>query len=525
MCIPDDNGAASSPPPSSSSSSPSTTHTMTSKQRHDQNVAKLLNSTYDVIAHELRPFVELAVPTMLLQVGFVVGPFWIASHVGRNFGSTYLSGYALANLTGNLCTLSLLAGLYSASDTLSPQAFGAGNYKEVGLLAMRGFFGSMVILVAVNIVLIPNMQSLLTYIGEDPDAVVYAVQWYRVYAISLPFYSFYNAIWKFLSAQNIMMPLLYACLASCLVVLPLSLEVFTKWFGFIGSAYAFVAMQISQAFLVLVYVWWKQPHVAATWPGLRCWREAMDYNRVVEYLTLGAGGMLAQSEWLYWESLSLIIGRLGVVPLSVHTIPTQIIMATFMCPFGIGTALSIRMGISMPVNVSRTKLLVTITLALSTLSFIATSLLMYIFREDLFSVFTTEDEVIDGADAIWWKVCVYNILVSFFATSVGVAIGLGMQWTLGVVNMFFLWIVGLPITYYTTIHLGQGLNAAWTWIIAPYFAIDVALVIAFIMKDWDAFSLKVREREGVVDDDKSNNGNGSNEIENTATESTHLLSA
>jgi Na+-driven multidrug efflux pump len=93
---------------------------------------------------EARLLFELAVPTIFVQLGFVVPLFSIASYVGINYGYIYLDGMTLASLTGNLCTLALLQGLYSASDTLSPEAFGAGNSREVGLLAMRGFLGSMV---------------------------------------------------------------------------------------------------------------------------------------------------------------------------------------------------------------------------------------------------------------------------------------------------------------------------------------------------------------------------------------------
>jgi Na+-driven multidrug efflux pump len=94
---------------------------------------------------EARLLLELAVPTAVVQLGFTVPPFSIASYVGINYGYIYLDGMTLANLTGNLCTLALLQGLYSASDTLSPQAFGAGNEREVGLLALRGYFGSMLV--------------------------------------------------------------------------------------------------------------------------------------------------------------------------------------------------------------------------------------------------------------------------------------------------------------------------------------------------------------------------------------------
>mmetsp|Transcript_21607 Transcript_21607/g.60145 ORF Transcript_21607/g.60145 Transcript_21607/m.60145 type:complete len:509 (-) Transcript_21607:64-1590(-) len=493
-----------------------------------------MESIKDLLRHELRPFLEVAIPSMLLQIGPVFTPFATASCIGRRFGSVYLSGFTLANLTGNLCSLSLLVGLYSASDTLAPQAFGAGNYKEVGLLCMRGFLASIVLLAIVNVPLVFHMRPLLETLGQDHDTAMYASQWYSIFAISLPFFSLYNAIWKFLAAQNIMMPTLCSCLISCLIILPITLILFTEWYGFIGSAYAFLVFQISQAMILVFIVWWKQPHELRTWPGLRCWRELLNYERFVEYVSLGAGGMLAQSEWVYWEALGLIVGMLGVIPLSVHTIPTQIIFALSMCPFGTGMALSIRMGVLLPINVQRAKLLVAVTMTIATVCYFITSVLVYIFRFELFSIFTTEQEVIDGADEIWVKVCGYGFFLMVFLCSNGIANGLGLQWTLGAINFFFLWVIGLPVTYYETIVRGQGLSATWTWIVVPYFGILVSLFAAFMRKDWDAFSLEIQQREGMeggdadADDSVGAVGDDASEAkqdDGECNERTHLLMA
>ena len=103
---------------------------------------------------ESRLFLELAMPTCLLSFGFTLSPLLTASYVGLRFGPVFLSAFTLGNLAGNLFTFSLLAGLFSAADTLAPQAFGIGDYKEVGLIALRGVFASFLLVVPVNVLLI-----------------------------------------------------------------------------------------------------------------------------------------------------------------------------------------------------------------------------------------------------------------------------------------------------------------------------------------------------------------------------------
>ena len=50
-------------------------------------------------------------------------------------GTDALTGVALGNLAGNLTGFTLIYGMLSAMETLAPQAFGAGRFDEVGLLA------------------------------------------------------------------------------------------------------------------------------------------------------------------------------------------------------------------------------------------------------------------------------------------------------------------------------------------------------------------------------------------------------
>lgn len=481
---------------------------------------------------EARLLVNLAVPTVLVQLGATVPPALTASYVGRHLGAVYLDGFTLASLTGNLFTLSLLQGLFSASDTLSPQAFGAGNYEEVGLLAMRGFVASLILIIPINIFLALYMKNVLVWVGEGEVISSLASQWYRVYMCGLPFYALYNVTWKFLSAQEIMTPLIIVLIGTCGIVLPLALDQLVPMFGFIGSAFAILIYQASQAVFLLLYLVYRQPHNHMTWPGIQFWREALSPNKFALFFKLGAGGMLASSEWLYWETLSLLVGTLGVLPLSVHTIPTQVLTVSFMIPIGIATALSIRLGVTLPRSVKRAQQLVVVCGLVSTALFAVMSAFLWIFRTRIFWLFTAEQDVLvvstvgsivfwvllaqahsstvlfslQGCEQIWWKVVVYFFFLAIFGINMGIATGLGMQWTLGVVTFVFLWALGLPAMYFFSLVRGGGLGAAWTWVYPPYVFMNVVLIAAFFRADWHAISANICKREGIADDTIENEG-------------------
>lgn len=460
--------------------------------------------------HELCAFLNLMIPTVIIQCSFTICPFLTASYVGRTFGSIYLDSFTLAYLTGNLTTLSLLAGLYSASDTLSPQAFGAGNHFEVGLIAIRGFVGSMCFVLPVNVALCIWLKPILIWVGEDEEASQHASDWYRIYIVYIPFYAIYCITWKFLSAQNIMKPLVVVCIISTCVILPISLEFFTQWFGFLGSAMAVVTFQISQALLLLFYLYIFRPHAPTCWPAgmLSHWKDALEWEDFKTYMHLGFGGILMSSEWIYWEVLSLMIGTLGVVPLSVHTVPTQFITVFLMVPLGCGTALAIRLGNILPSyhgGVRHSKVLVGSCFVVSILVFGAVSTAMYHWRHQIYSVFINEEiepEVWAGCDEIWWMVSSFYFNVSIFLINMGIATGLGMQWTLGLITVFFLWVFGFPAAWYAAqekAHVTgegiEGLVAAWKWINPPYTGINLALIVSFVLKDWYMIRDTIRERE------------------------------
>lgn len=359
---------------------------------------------------EVRLFLELAIPTCLLSFGFTLSPLLTASYVGLKFGPTYLSAFTLGNLTGNLSTFSLLAGIFSASDTLSPQAFGIGDYRELGFIALRGVFASFVVVTPINVLLVLHLEQILVAVGQDPLAALHAAEWYRIFVWALPFFVVYDATWKFLSAQHVMKPLIYVSIFSCVVILPVALEFFTDHYGFLGSAMAYVTFQASQCTLLLMYLAIIQPHTEGSWAGLSYWRDALKLKPMMEYLSLGAGGVLSQSEWIYWEALGLMVGNVGVIPLSAHTIPNQVIMIACQFPFSFGTALAIRMGHVLSKSAEHAQRLAAGATLASTGFFAILSVGIYLKSDGLIHIFTTDTDVSALAESVWWKVSFLDVV-------------------------------------------------------------------------------------------------------------------
>uniref|UniRef100_A0A7S3DWJ7 Uncharacterized protein n=1 Tax=Entomoneis paludosa TaxID=265537 RepID=A0A7S3DWJ7_9STRA len=209
--------------------------------------------------------------------------------------------------------------------------------------------------------------------------------------------------------------------------------------------------------------------------------------------------MLAYLEWAYWEVLTLVIGTLGVLPLSAHTIPRQVTDIGYVVPVGMGLALAIRLGATISKNVRRAQAMALGMLVLSIVLFGTVSMMAYLCRGYIIEFFTTESQVVEICNEIWWSACAYFFLTSLFGINMGVSIGLGMQWTFGVVTVICMWMIGMPGTYYFAIVRHGGLAAVWHCIWPPYLLINVAMWTIFVWKDWESVANKIRN-EGASDD-------------------------
>lgn len=168
-----------------------------------------------------------------------------------------------------------------------------------------------------------------------------------------------------------------------------------------------------------------------------------------------------------------------------------------MFPLGIGIALAVRLGATLPRCVKRAKHLTVGCYLGSAFLFGVLSIFIYVGRNFIFSIFTSEPEVLEGCERIWWKVCVFYFNLSVYGINMGIATGLGKQWMFGIVTVIFLWGFSLPGMYYFAIIKGGGLDMAWTSIYYPYIGMNVFFLYAFWNEDWEKIRETIRVRENM----------------------------
>lgn len=124
-------------------------------------------------------FLNLAAPNVIIQL--MQFSLWFTNAVvaGQWLGTEELAAVSLANLSGNLTGLSIVFGMLSALDTLVPQAVGAGNFAEVGILTQRATILCFIISIPCLVVWL-KIEDILLFFDQPPTSVHLAARFLKV---------------------------------------------------------------------------------------------------------------------------------------------------------------------------------------------------------------------------------------------------------------------------------------------------------------------------------------------------------
>jgi len=247
-------------------------------------------------------------------------------------------------------------------------------------------------------------------------------------------------------------------------------------------------VQVSTFTFSLCLVNYLKPHHPRTWPGISSlWKESVKIEPVLDFLRLSSGGVTLYTEWLFWEAICFVAGRLGVVPLAIHSVGYQVIPVAYMIPLGLNIGMTVRMGALLSKNqVDEAKRLVRMVLIL--VFFLATLVcfLVFTFREQLIGLFTKDEKVVQGSRMIWPYLCGQLFFMFYYCINSGIMKALGKQWFCGGVIVLNLWIISLPTTIYVAVVRNEGLLALWKIVVASYLVLNICLVISYtIFTDWN----------------------------------------
>jgi Na+-driven multidrug efflux pump len=187
-----------------------------------------------------------------------------------------------------------------------------------------------------------------------------------------------------------------------------------------------------------------------------------------------------------------IVGSFGIVPLCVHTIAYQLVPLLFMIPLGIMIGLTVRLGHLIAFDIKRAKKLAAWCMLFSTILGVIVSSLLYQFRIEISRLFTSDEEVIQGCQDIWPKLCYYIFVLYIFGINSAILRALGMQWQMAAIIFGCLWTGTLPAIFFFAVHRGGGIDAVWNTLPIFYTILQFLLASSYLTADWHKISTEVR---------------------------------
>ncbi|XP_035539826.1 protein DETOXIFICATION 12-like isoform X1 [Juglans regia] len=477
------------------------------KGREDKR-SETSSITWGLLTGELKrlgllagPMVAVTLSQFMLQV--------ISTMMVGHLGELALSSTAIAISLAGVTGFSLLLGMASALETLCGQAYGAQQYRKLGVQTYTAIFSLILVCFPVSLIWI-HIGRFLTLIGQDP-LISHEAGKFIIWLVPALFaYATLQPLVRYFQTQSLVMPMLISSLAILSFHIPLCWAlVFKSGLGNIGAALAISISYWLNVILLGLYMKYSSACAKTRVPI------SMElFQGIGEFFQFAIpSAIMICLEWWSFELLILLSGLLPNPQLetSVLSVCLSTITTLYMIPYGLGAAASTRvsneLGAGNP-QAARVALFAVLFLAVIETSIVSTTLLAS--RHVFGYTFSNEKEVVDYVTTMAPLVSVSIILDSLQGVLSGVARGSGWQHIGAYVNLGAFYLCGIPaaaVLGFWAQYRGRGL---WIGVQTGAFVQIVLLFIVTSCTNWEKQASKARERMFVgrlpKDNDTSQQG-------------------
>nr|XP_043639908.1 protein DETOXIFICATION 16-like isoform X2 [Erigeron canadensis]XP_043639914.1 protein DETOXIFICATION 16-like isoform X2 [Erigeron canadensis] len=434
------------------------------------------------IVVEVKKQIGLAGPLIavtLLQYCLEVISIMFVGHLGQ----LPLSSASMATTFASVSGFSVLLGMGSALETLCGQAYGAKQYRMLGIQMQRG----MLTLTALSIPLAFiwfYTTTIFIFFGQDQQISVGAGTYIRWMIPCLFAYALLQCLNRFLQTQNMVVPMMIISGATALFHIFLCwILVFKSGLEFKGAALANTISNWMNVVLLVIYVKFS-PACKHTWTGFS--KEAL--NDIPSFLKLAVSSavMICLEYW----SFDMVVLLSGLLPnpkleTSVLSISLNTCWMVYMISVGLGGAISTR--VSNEIGAGRPKaarLAVCVVVVIAILEGLIVGSVTILVRHVWGKLYSNDEEVIRYVAKMMPLLALSDFLDGFQCVLSGAARGCGWQNVCAVINLGAYYAVGIPFALLFAFILHVGGMGLWMGIICALSIQVVALVVINLSTSW-----------------------------------------
>ena len=501
-------------------------------QTQQQQKHRRLSLTQDskLLQDEMKSMIELSIPVCVTYLLEMLPGITTIILVGRMKDSSklHMDATALAVMFVNITGMSTGLGLLTAMDTLCSHAHGANQPTKMGTYLLTGMFVMMITFVIVGIV-IWNTTPILLACGQHSNVAIEAGQFAMYMLPSVPFVYAYEILRKISQARNEATPMVVSAIVSNIVNVGLGYYLVncTVW-GWLGAAVARsvgAILMLPALILSMMYCERGEAMKVSTddeekintneegvdgqlfhhlWEGFQP-SQALTLKAIVKFLDLGLPGMLqVMFEWVAFEVIALLCGIIpnqeeALIAIGSNAIVLNVSSFAFMLYLGTGVAGNVRIGNALGAgDAHRAEVATYLAVAIGTLLSLVNIALIVTFRENLASIFTNDEDLLNKCRSLFIIVALFQLPDAINGVEQGVFRASGRQSLSAKLNFVAYYVIGIPLGYYLALPFGMGVEGLWIGMCAGLIVISTANSIVIWKSDWAALATAARSRLSVV---------------------------
>jgi len=438
------------------------------------------------IADEVRPMLELAMPLVMAELGWMTMGIVDTMMVGRLPDSARAIGaVSLASIL-YIAVAIFGTGLMLGLDTLVSHSFGAGDVEDCHRSLVNGVYLSIAI-APVLMGLVRTVEPILRAVKIDPSVLDLTIPYLRALNWGTLPLLLYFVFRRYLQGMSLAKPVMFALISANLVNAAGNwVLIYGHWgfsaMGTVGSGWSTCVARIYMMGVLLVYaVYYDRRHET----GLREARRLPDFFRIWQLVQLGfpAATQFGMEVGVFAIATTLI-GRLGAVPLASHQIALNTVSLTYMVPLGISSAAAVRVGQALgrsdPHGASRAGWT---AMALGAGFMACMGVLLMAVPRIIVRIYTPDPVVIEAATGLLFVGAFFQLFDGLQTVATGALRGAGDTRTPMLCHLIFYWFLGLPVGAFLCFRWGWGAKGLWTGLCLALILIGTVLLYFWHRKE------------------------------------------
>jgi MATE family multidrug resistance protein len=435
--------------------------------------------SWSTFRSELRPTLQLALPLVLAEIGWISMAIVDTMMVGRLPNSA--QAIAAVSIASSLYLVFVFfgEGLLIGLDTLVSQSFGAGRRDDCYHSLINGVYLSFALL---PVLLTPSLllPRFFPSFGMSADVAVLATPYMHTLTLSLLPLLLYFTFRRALQGMNLVRPIAFALITANLInLLGNYLLVFGHWgfpeLGVVGSGIATALSRTYLAVVLIAFLFWFD---ARNHTGFRQASLRPDLVRIRRLIALGLpAAVQLTAEVSVFAAVASLISRLGAVPLASHQIALNTVAFTYMVPLGISSAAAVRVGQAIgrgdhlaARNAGNTAIL----LGASFMS--CMSVVLLVFPKYIARIYTDDSALIHTAVTLLAAGAAFQLFDGLQTVATGALRGTGDTRTPMLCHFFAYWFMGLPFGAWLCFGRHWGPLGLWVGLSASLILIGILLL-------------------------------------------------